>query len=198
MTSGRKRARAARAFLLALICVQLLALSVSSEDLFARRAADQLHILAPRLHFLTGKHLQRLHDGLSVPFDFHLTISAGSKNNIVLHAFERFTISYDVWEEKFRVVRLGNFRKSGYLSANAAESWCIDNIFLPLGSIPQGKDLWARLEVRSADPKEQAPAMADTGISIATLIELFSRQPRPQQDHWIVESSRFQFADLKP
>jgi len=181
----------------ALLCFELFALSVSSEDLFARRAADQLHILAPRLHFLAGKTLQRLHDGLSVPFDFHLTIAAGSRNNVVAHSFGRFTVSYDVWEEKFRVVRLGNLRKSGYLSVNGAESWCIENIFVPVNAVPAGKDLWARLEVRSAEPKEQSSLLADAGISIATLIELFSRQPRPQQDHWTLESAPFHLADLK-
>ncbi len=86
----------------------------------------------PTLHFLTGKSLSRLHDGAAVPFDFQLIIAAGSKNNVVARSLERFTVSYDVWEEKFSVVRVRDFRRSGMrLSASSAEAWCLDNIVDP-------------------------------------------------------------------
>ena len=44
---------------------------------------------------------------------------------------DRFTVSYDVWEEKFSVVRVSDFRRSlMLLSASSAESWCLDNIVI--------------------------------------------------------------------
>jgi hypothetical protein len=173
----------AQAFLLALLCLELLAMTASSEDLFVRRFADEIHVLAPRLHFLTGKSLDRLRDGAAVPFDFQLSVSAGLKNNVVTHNVERFTVSYDVWEEKFRVVRLRDFRRSpAGLSANAAEAWCIENIFVPAASAPS---------------KDFASASDGTGISIPALIQLLSHPPRPQQDHWALESAAFHLADLK-
>jgi hypothetical protein len=174
-------------------------MSVSSEDLFVRRAANDIHLIAPRFHFLTGKTLDRLHDGAVVPFDFQLSIAAGFKTNIVARAPERFIVSYDLWQEKFSVVRLRDFRKSPLnLSASAAEAWCVDNVLLPAASLPSEKELWARLEVRSVDQKPQAAAAADPGISIVSLVELFSRPPRPQQDHWSLESAAFHLAELKP
>lgn len=174
-------------------------MSVSSEDLFVRRAANDIHLIAPRLHFLTGKTLERLHDGAIVPFDFQFSIAAGSKSNVITRAVERFTVSYDVWQERFSVIRLRDFRKSGLnLSANAAEAWCVDNVFLPASTLPVGKELWARLEIRSADPRGQVPTATDSGISIVSLVELFSRPPRPQQDHWSLESAPFHLGDLKP
>jgi len=174
-------------------------MSVSSEDLILRRASGEIHVVAPRLHFLTGKSLQRLHDGLPVPFDFQFTISAGSRANIVGQFVERFVVSYDVWEEKFKVVGMGSIHRYGsHLDANAAESWCLQNLYIPATNIPSEKPLWARLEVRSVEAKEQASIFPEPGINISTLIGIFSQRPRPQQDHWIMESTPFHLADLKP
>jgi hypothetical protein len=198
LTGTTKRSLAAQVFVQALLCLELLGLNASSEDLFVRRFAEQIHVIAPRLHFLSGKSLQRLHDGAIVPFDFQLSISAGFKNNLVERAVERFSVSYDVWEEKFRVVRLRDFRKSATgLSATAAETWCLENLFVPSAGLPADKELWARLDVRTAESKELVPSTADSGISIPALIQLLSRPPRPQQDHWMLESASFHLADLK-
>jgi hypothetical protein len=175
-------------------------MSVSNEDLILRRSGDLIHVAAPRLHFITGKSLQRLRDGATVPFDFQLSVAAGVHSNVVQRAFERFTVSYDVWEEKFSVVRPRDFRKSASnLSANAAEKWCLENILAHISALPSDRELWARLEVRSAESKEPSPSpYNDPGISITTLIGIFSRPPRPTQDHWALESAAFHLADLKP
>jgi hypothetical protein len=202
LTIRPKGASAAEATLAALVCatlvcLELLGLSVPAEQLFTHRTSAEIHITAPRLHFLTAPFLERLHDGAVVPFDFQLTVAAGSKTNVVTRALERFTISYDVWQEKFSVTRLRDFRKSSLnLSANAAESWCLDNIFVPVSSLPAGTQLWARLEIRSVEPSQQTTSSRDSSISIATLIEIFSRNPRPQQEHWSVDSPAFRLADL--
>lgn len=173
-------------------------MSVSNQDLIARASAGVIRVTAPRLHFITGKSLLRLRDGATVPFDFQLSIAAGAKANIVERAFERFTVSYDVWEEKFSVVRLRDFHKSpANLSANAAEAWCLENILAGAIALPRDHDLWARLEVRSGEPKEPSPYV-DPGISITTLIGVFSRPPRAAQDHWSLESAAFHIQDLKP
>jgi hypothetical protein len=198
---ARMRARplVAQAVVTALVCWGLVAMSLTSEELRLRRSDGDLHAAAPRLHFLSGKALDRLHDGAAVPFDFQFTVAADSKNNVVARAFERFTVSYDVWEEKFSVARRRDYRKSGSnLSAIAAESWCLDNIVLPVNALPAGRELWARLEIRSLDPREQTAESSDPGISITTLIELFSRPARAQQDHWSVDSRPFHLADLTP
>ena len=138
MTLRAKRAHwAAQAVLAAVVCFEVFGLSVSSEDLIVRRTAGDLRVTAPRLNFLNGKALDRLHDGALVPFDFQLTVSAGSKNNVVARALERFTISYDVWEERFSVVRLRDLRKSSLnLSPKSAELWCLDNISIPAAESP--------------------------------------------------------------
>ncbi len=98
--------------------------------------------------------------GLLFLSSFQLTISAGVKGNVVGRSLARYMLSYDVWEEKFKVVRLGNFGKFGaHLSATAAEAWCLQNTFLSVGSLPTDKPLWARLEVRSVETRELPRAL---------------------------------------
>ncbi len=180
-----------------ILSMQLSALSVSTQGLVPREVSGELRVTDPSLHFLIGKSLALLHDGAAVPFDFQLTVSSGSKANVVARSLERFMVSYDVWEEKFSVVRVRDFRKSGMrLSASSAETWCLDNIFVPAAALPAGQQLWARLEIRSVESK--GPLAASSGINLATLIEIFSRPSRPEQDHWSVESAPFQLAGLKP
>ncbi|HYL37339.1 MAG TPA: hypothetical protein VEV17_15600 [Bryobacteraceae bacterium] len=174
-------------------------MSVSSQDLFVRRISNDIHVVAPRFHFLTGKTLERLHDGALLPFDFQLSIASGTKSNTVARAPERFLVSYDLWQERFSVVRLRDLRKSPLnLSAAAAEAWCVDNVVLPVSALPGANQLWARLEVRSVDQRTSAAPAGDAGISIISLVELFSRPPRPQQDHWSLESAAFHLAELTP
>lgn len=181
----------------ALVCFELIALSVASEDLVPRRNSDELRVSTPRLHFLTGRSLQRLHDGVPVPFDFQLSIAAGVKTNVMQRALERFVVSYDIWGERFQVVRSRTGRKSSpELSSNAAESWCLSNVSVPISSLPPDRDLWARLEIRSMDSRPESP-FEDPGISLTTLIDVFSRPPRSQQDHWSLDSGPFRLAELK-
>lgn len=171
-------------------------MTVSSQGLLVRRVGGDIHVSAPSLHFLTGKSLARLHDGAAVPFDFQLVITSGPRNYVVARALERFTVSYDVWEEKFSVVRMSDRRRSSLrMPAAGAESWCLDHILIPATALPPGEQLWARLEIRSVEAKE--PSGSGSGINLATLIEIFSRPSRPQQDRWTVESAPFQLADLK-
>jgi hypothetical protein len=183
-------------FSLAVAVLPLIAMTVSSQSLLVRRVGGDIHVSAPSLHFLTGKSLARLRDGAAVPFDFQLVITSGSKTNVVARALERFTVSYDVWEEKFSVVRMSDRRRSSLrMPAAGAEAWCLDHIVIPAAELPSGRELSARLEIRSVETKE--PPDAASGINLATLIEIFSRPSRPQQDRWSVESAPFQLADLK-
>jgi hypothetical protein len=197
MSRARQQAVPALLGAAVLICLTLPGMTVSTQGLLPHRGAGDLHVSAPTLHFLTGKSLSRLHDGAAVPFDFQLIIASGSKDNVVARALERFIVSYDVWEEKFSVVRMRDLQRSSTrMSASSAESWCLDHIVIPAASLPAGQQLFARLEIRSAESKE--PLAATSGINLATLIEIFSRPSRPEQDRWSVESAPFQLSGLKP
>ena len=180
-----------------LLCTRLLALSVSGEELIPRYNDGSLQVAAPRLHFINGRQLERLRNGVAVPFDFQLSLSAGSKDNTLSRALERFVISYDIWEEKFSVLRQRDRRMSSVrLTATQAESWCLEHLSLPSSGLVSDKTFWLKLELRTAESRDQVAASGD-GISLTTLIEIFSRPVRSSLDRWALETGPFRLSELK-
>lgn len=179
------------------LCIRLFSLSVTSEGLIPRFSDGQLQVSAPRLHFLSGNQLERLRNGISLPFDFQLTLFAGSRGSPATRALERFVVSYDLWEEKFSVVRQRDRRISSVrLSATQAEAWCLENLTIPSAGVPADKSLWVRLEIRSSESHDPAAAKTDA-ISLTTLIDIFSRPARRVQDRWALETGPFRLSELK-
>ena len=173
------------------------AFGLRPAGLVVRWNPDDTGVSAPNLHFLSGKQLDRLHDGATVPFDFQLTLFAQTSNEPLRRMLDRFAISYDLWEEKFSVTRTRAPRKSvSHLSAAAAETWCVDNMLMPSPELPAGRDLWLRLEVRSVEPRDFTPALSDGPISLATLIEIFSRPSVARQQQWTLDSAQFRVSDF--
>ncbi len=155
-------------------------LAAWAQDLLVNWQGERLHITAPQLHFLTGKPLERLRSGASVIFDFSLSLSTNSNLKLRDRSVERYAISYDLWEEKFSVKQLRTARKpSSLLSATAAEAWCVENLSVAANGVSADEPIWLRLEVRGGDAKE-APLfgprnIGESGISLTSLIEIFSR-----------------------
>jgi hypothetical protein len=56
-----------------------LALAMWAEELILNWRDNRLEFSAPRVHFLTGKPLERLHKAAQVPFDFQITLWAGTR-----------------------------------------------------------------------------------------------------------------------
>ena len=173
-----------------------------AEALRPRLEGDHLRVSAPQLHFLTGKPLERLHNGASMAFDFQLSAladrpSTATTPRILERAVERFLMSYDLWEEKFSISRSSRPARSvSHLSVVAAEAWCLENLSLPAAALAPDKPFWLRLELRVEDPKDRPGVVADPGIILTRLIELFSRPSRSQQASWLVEDGPFRLADL--
>jgi hypothetical protein len=191
-----------RSWLLALFYAPLRESSPAASPV-VRLENDRLRFSAPNLRFLTGKPLERLHNGASVTFDFQLTLFAGAKTAKAEQSFAQFVSSYDLWEEKFSVVRLGPStgaaarRSASHLSAPAAEAWCLDNLLLPASRLSRDKPFWVRLELREEDPKERPAEPGDPGLTLARLIEIFSRPAREQQLHLVEEAGPLRLMDLE-
>jgi len=183
----------------ALFVSPVFAITVAPVELQVHGNPDELTVSSPRFHFLTGKALDRLHDGLSVPFDAQLSlVQATAQASPLQRAFNRFVVSYDLWEEKFSVTSLRDPRTSAsHLTASAAEMWCMESLRLPLAGVNSTANLRLRLELRSAETKDSNPLLADAGISLTGLIEIFSRPPRSQQQKWTLESAPFHLLDFK-
>lgn len=162
-----------------------------AEELRLNWRDNRLEISAPRVHFLAGKPLELLHNASKVPFNFNVTLASGSKSHIFAKKYDRFVISYDLWEEKFKVVKTQSpVGKADNLTASAAEAWCFDQMSMNLPGINQSEPLWLHVEIRAEDGKDGGvfarggrSSVSDAGISLSSLIEIFSRPPQ-QQSHW--------------
>ncbi len=171
-------------------------LRAGAAELVPRLNGDALSVTAPGFHFLEGKTVDRLRDGLPISFDFHLSLLSAPDRSPLRHAFERFTISYDLWEEKFSVVRRGVLRKASRLSARAAEAWCLDNLAAPVSGLPPERKIFVRLEVRQADTRDGKPVLTEPGLSLTGLVEIFSRPARPNEARWSVETGPLSLAEI--
>ena len=170
----------------------------AAERLSVAWDGDDLHVSSPQLHFLTGKPLQRLKDGASVVFLTQLTLTTDNFTSILRRTPERFVFSYDLWEEKFSVTKLGpGQRTASRLSAAAAEAWCLDNVAISATGLTSERPFWLRFELRAAEPKDEAAVLGEPGINLTRLIEIFSRRPRDEQPHWTAESGPLRLGELK-
>ncbi len=175
-----------------------LAKGMESEGLDVWLAEGLLRVAAPKLKFVAGKPLERLQNGAPVPFAFQLAISTDRWATILSRDIERFVLSYDLWEEKFAVAKMGHPRKSvTHLSARAAEAWCVDELSLAPAGIGPSQPFWVRLDVRAENPAEQAELDRQENMSLTRLIEIFSRRTRGEQNRWIADAGPFRLSELK-
>ena len=92
-------------------------------------------------------------------------------------------------------------KPSSLLSQASAEAWCIDNIAVVPSGIAPTEPVWMRIEVRGGDGKE-APIfgprnIGESGISLTSLIEIFSRPATAQQLRLVAEAGPLKLGDLK-
>ena len=163
------------------------ALAMMAEEMILNWRDNRLEFSAPRVHFLGGRPLELLHNAAPVPFDFQVTLWSGSRTHVFQKLTDRFVISYDLWEQKFRVVKTQSpVRRIEHLNAIDAEKWCWQQMSMDVNGVGAAEPLWTRFEIRAEDGHDGAlfgGSINDSGVSLARLIELFSRPPS-QQSHW--------------
>jgi hypothetical protein len=190
-----------------LICAALFLSTASvnlsaADGLFVRLDGDYLRISLPHIDFLKGKPLERLKDGVSVAFIGQVTLTT-SPNSLspVARSVARFALSYDIWEERFSVTKIGQSpdsrRSASHLSAQMAENWCLDNLLIDRSQIPADGQFWVQLELRADDPRDQLGIIGDPGINLTRLIEILGRAPRSPQERWLFNTGPFRLGDLK-
>jgi hypothetical protein len=161
---------------------------VHAQTLTVRQVADALHVQARGLSFLEGPVLTRLKEGRSVRIDFEMTVMAKPDGPIVKQAMQSFTLSFDLWEERFAVSRVGSPPKSiSHLRPRDAENWCLDHLTLPVSQLGVGRDtpFWIRLAYRVHDV---APATSDAPGERYTLRGLIDRLSRRREESDLARS----------
>lgn len=180
-----------------------IAMAMAAEELILRARGPRLEFTAPRLHYLTGRPLARLHNAEPVAFDIQVTLAAGTRLNVIKQSAARFVISYDLWEEKFKVTKTLPARKTAsHLTANEAEAWCVQEMTMTdLVGVASNQPLWARMEIRAEDEHERRlfgrDNITDEGISLTSLVEKFSRLPQATQLRWMLEAGPVTLEQLR-
>ena len=171
---------------------------LAGQSLTARIEGDQLRIAASRLHFLVGEALNRLHDGATVKYEFQLTAKTDRNGRVLARSAEQFAISYDLWEEKFAVTKLGSSSRSvSHLSAAAAETWCVENTSLPVAAISGNQPFWIRLDYKLDNSAASPDQGENSGFTLTGLIDIFSRRTRSEQLRGFEEVGPLRLENLK-
>jgi hypothetical protein len=178
----------------------LLSLLAAGQPLLPHWSDGQLAVTAPTLKFLEGKPLDRLRNGQSVTFDFHLQVFDGARP--LGRSIQRFVLSYDLWEETFSAVQLSQnaprtpVYSTSRLKSDAVAVWCLGRMRLPLPNVERNKPLTLQLEIRSAGSKIANPLRSQGSVDLGVLVELFSRPPDPKESRFIATSQAFTLGGL--
>ena len=164
---------------LALAFIVTAALRLSAQTLTVKTVADALHVQARGFSFIDGPVLNRLKEGRSVRIDFEMTVLAKPEGPVVRQASQSFTLSFDLWEERFAVSRGGSPPRSiSHLRARDAETWCLDNLTMPVTSLGQyGREpFWIRLAYRIQEPAPAGDEAPGERFTLRGLIDRLSRR----------------------
>jgi hypothetical protein len=166
-------------------------------SLAIRRDDGVLRVAAPNLHFLEGRTLRRLQDGAGLVFSLQLSLSTDQFRTVSRRQVERFVVSFDLWEEKFAVVRLGTGKaQASHLSREAAERWMFDHSGVPLLGLAGDAPHWVRAELRADDPRDAGGLLLDPTVTLTRLVEWFGRAQRGETERWNLEHGPFRPAEL--
>jgi hypothetical protein len=159
---------------------------------------DNLYPVAPSLHFLTDKVLNRLRDSADTQaFVSQVTLYYEDGGAPVRQKRDRFVVSYSIWDENFTVAIPGSaVRSAGGLSKAKAEAWCLENAFISASGLAPDKPFRMRFELRSVQPRDLSRVMGDLGISLTSMIEIFSRKAGADDPHWMLETGWLRLLNL--
>jgi hypothetical protein len=129
------------------------------------------------LPFIEGEVLDRLRDGRSVRLDFELSVLPGPRGAVVAASRQSFNLSFDLWEERIAITKLGAPPRSiSHLRVRDAETWCLENLSVPLSDLAQlGRDssFWVRVAYAAPDA---GAADSDSTLTLRRLIDVLSRR----------------------
>ena len=173
-------------------------LSLGAQTLTVRTASNELHVRGSGLGFIGGQVLERLQDGRSVRIDFELFVLEKPQGATLTRSQQSFNVSFDIWEQRFAVTRLGPMPRSiSHLTARAAEDWCLDNVTIPLtalGRIGRDTPFWIRVDYRVQD-RTPTGEPGESTFTLQTLIDVLSRRREDQDRAKSVEAGPFRLSN---
>ena len=186
-----------RTALLTLVLAAGVVPALLAQTVTIRTIADAMHIQARGFNFIEGPVLTRLKEGRSVRIDFEMTVLAKPDGPIVKQMLQGFALSFDLWEERFAVSRIGSPAKSiSHLRPRDAETWCLDNLAIPVSSLGLGRDtpFWIRLAYRVHDVAPEANDAPGERYTLRGLIDRLSRRREEADLAKSVDAGPFQLS----
>jgi hypothetical protein len=166
-------------------------LLASAQPLAVDAVGDRLRIRAPGFSFLKGDPLDRLKDGRSVRVELVALVLPAPGKTPTTTVRRIFALSYDLWEERFAVTTVDTRPQSvTHLSQAAAESWCVEQLAIPLDAVGRGKSFWIRLEYRLVEAADGSDP-EDAGYTLQALIDLLSRRRKTEPAANVIEGGPF-------
>lgn len=162
------------------------------------RMLDQdLFVAAPDLRVIEGALAGRLKNGAGVALDYHLALFAGSRTVARRRSYERFTLSYDLWEENYTVSTLRNPRSAAArLGAREAEKWCLDHLPVAAAGLKADEPFWLKLEIRVARGKPSEEWLSEEGLNLGRLIDVLGGKGEKKPEEWVREAGPFRLREL--
>jgi hypothetical protein len=169
-----------------------------AENLAVSFDGDNLRVAAPGLRFLVGKPLQRLKEAATVTYLSQLTLFSDAQGTVFKRSpIERLVVSYDLWQEKFSVTIPGGGKRSlPNATAAQAESWCLENLAISATGLPPAQPFWVRFDLRTSDRRDLGALVGDRGVSLGSLIDLFSRKASAGDLSWMRHDGPFRLLEL--
>ena len=177
--------------LAALVCA---AARVSAQGLTIETGGDSLKVHAPGFSFLKGEPLVRLKDGRSVRVELGAIVLAAPGKTPAAAVRRIFSLSYDLWEERFAATTVDGAAQSvSHLALAAAEAWCVEHLTIPMNALAAlGRDgaFWVRLEYRILDADVTGDP-AESGYTLQALIDALSRKRKAASPPRVLEGGPF-------
>lgn len=165
-----------------------------TQSVTIKTAAGALQVQAPGFGFIEGAVIERLRDGRSVRVELELIVLEQPRGAAVAQTRQSYALSYDLWEERFAVTRVGTPPRSiSHRNAKNAEAWCLEQLTVPLTALGRlGRDapFWVRLAYRVQDAAAADPT-SDEGLTLSALIDRLSRRREQTQTERTVEAGPF-------
>lgn len=194
MSEKRARGTTRRSWLLAGLALPLFRLR-AAVNFSVTYDGDSLYPVAPDLHFLTPKVVKALRDSADTQaFISRLTIF-GVNDATIRQVPARLVVSYSIWEETFKVAIPGIGSQEG-LSAAQAESWCLENLAINASGLDPTQPFRVRFELRPVPRADLNRVLGDSGISLLTMIDIFSRKAGAGVETWTRETGWLRLIDL--
>jgi hypothetical protein len=179
--------------------VSWLTIRLAGQAITVSGARGVLTVRAPGFTFIEGVVLERLKAGRSVRVDLEVAVLSKPQGPVVTETRQSFTLSFDLWEERFAVTREGTPpRSASHRTSALAETWCLEQLTLPLTALGRyGRDapFWIRLASHVLDAAPAADADDGGGFTLQTLIDRLSRRHRDDELKKSMEAGPFRVTD---